>query len=84
MIFLQIGGMYTKPVLLPPEVAIGGIGKIQKLPRFDNNGAVVAAHIMCISWAADHRVLDGVTLAKFSNKWKEYVEKPHSMLLDLK
>jgi len=71
-------------VILPPEVAIGAIGKIQKLPRFDAKGAVVAANIMCVSWAADHRVLDGVTVAKFSNKWKEYVENPHSMLLDMK
>lgn len=28
MIF-QIGGTYAKPVILPPEVAIGAIGKIQ-------------------------------------------------------
>lgn len=25
----QIGGTYTKPVILPPEVAIGALGKIQ-------------------------------------------------------
>jgi len=24
-----IGGTYTKPMLLPPEVAIGGLGKLQ-------------------------------------------------------
>ncbi|CAB3382486.1 Hypothetical predicted protein [Cloeon dipterum] len=79
-----IGGTYTKPVILPPEVAIGAIGKIQKVPKFDAKGNVVPANVMYVSWAADHRVLDGVTMAKFSNKWKEYVENPHSMLLDLK
>ena len=26
---LQIGGTYLKPVILPPEVAIGAVGKIQ-------------------------------------------------------
>ena len=26
---IKIGGTYTKPLLLPPEVAIGGFGKIQ-------------------------------------------------------
>lgn len=26
---LQIGGTYAKPVILPPEVAIGALGKIQ-------------------------------------------------------
>lgn len=25
----QIGGTYAKPVILPPEVAIGALGKIQ-------------------------------------------------------
>merc|ERR1711931_234521 len=37
-----IGGTYAKPVILPPQVAIGALGKIQRLPRFDNNGNVVA------------------------------------------
>lgn len=27
--FNQIGGTYAKPVILPPEVAIGALGKIQ-------------------------------------------------------
>jgi 2-oxoisovalerate dehydrogenase E2 component (dihydrolipoyl transacylase) len=27
--FLKIGGTYMKPVILPPEVAIGALGKIQ-------------------------------------------------------
>lgn len=26
---IKIGGTYTKPLLLPPEVAIGGFGRIQ-------------------------------------------------------
>lgn len=29
----QIGGTYAKPVILPPEVAIGAIGKIQVSAR---------------------------------------------------
>ena len=29
ILFIKIGGTYTKPLLLPPEVAIGGFGKIQ-------------------------------------------------------
>ena len=26
---LQIGGTYAKPVIMPPEVAIGAIGRLQ-------------------------------------------------------
>jgi len=78
-----IGGTYAKPVLMPPEVAIGALGKIQKLPRFDERGNVVPTHIMIASWSADHRVIDGATMANFSNLWKNYLENPKSMLMDM-
>merc|ERR1711899_257920 len=66
----SIGGTYAKPVIMPPQVAIGALGKIQKLPRFDENGNVSAHHIMCISWSCDHRIIEGAQCAKFSNKLK--------------
>ncbi|XP_043981619.1 lipoamide acyltransferase component of branched-chain alpha-keto acid dehydrogenase complex, mitochondrial isoform X2 [Gambusia affinis] len=80
----SIGGTYAKPVILPPEVAIGALGKIQVLPRFGPDGQVKAAHIMKVSWSADHRLIDGATMCRFSNLWREYLENPASMLLDLK
>uniref|UniRef100_A0A8C8R7N3 Dihydrolipoamide acetyltransferase component of pyruvate dehydrogenase complex n=1 Tax=Pelusios castaneus TaxID=367368 RepID=A0A8C8R7N3_9SAUR len=79
-----IGGTYAKPVILPPEVAIGALGKIQVLPRFNGKGEVFKAQIMNVSWSADHRIIDGATMARFSNLWKSYLENPASMLLDLK
>merc|ERR1719443_157524 len=80
----SIGGTYAKPVIMPPQVAIGAIGRIQKLPRFDHHDNVVAAHIMNVSWSADHRIIDGATMARFSNQMKTYVENPTSMILDLR
>eukprot|EP00795_Rhopilema_esculentum_P004973 gene4973-21317_t len=80
----SIGGTYAKPVLLPPQVAIAAIGKIQVLPRFDENGNVYAASIFNISWSADHRVIEGAVMAKFSNLWKSYIENPSAMLLHLR
>uniref|UniRef100_A0A3Q2UQF6 Dihydrolipoamide acetyltransferase component of pyruvate dehydrogenase complex n=1 Tax=Fundulus heteroclitus TaxID=8078 RepID=A0A3Q2UQF6_FUNHE len=80
----SIGGTYAKPVILPPEVAIGALGKIQVLPRFDGGGHVTRAHIMKVSWSADHRIIDGATMCRFSNLWREYLENPASMVLDLK
>lgn len=76
-----VGGTYTKPVILPPQIVIGAFGKIQKLPRFDEEGKVIAANIICVSWAADHRVVDGVTMARYSNHWKFYVENPAYLLM---
>lgn len=80
----SIGGTYAKPVILPPEVAIGALGKIQILPRFNSRGEVVKAHIMNVSWSADHRIIDGATMCRFSNLWRSYLENPASMVLDLK
>lgn len=75
----SIGGTYAAPVIAKPQVAIGAIGKIQKLPRFDENDDVVAARVMQISWAADHRVIDGATMARFSNRMKAFLEEPMLM-----
>jgi 2-oxoisovalerate dehydrogenase E2 component (dihydrolipoyl transacylase) len=41
-------------------------------------------HVMNVSWAADHRVIDGATMANFSNLWKDFLERPQSMLASLK
>ncbi|CAG5040000.1 unnamed protein product [Parnassius apollo] len=78
-----VGGTYAKPVILPPQVAIGALGKIQVLPRFNSQGDVVKAYILTVSWSADHRVVDGVTMAKFSNNLKMYLEDPYKLLLDI-
>jgi len=80
----SVGGTYASPVIMPPEVAIGALGKIQRLPRFDQKGQVVPIDLMKVSWCADHRVLDGATVARFSNEWKRYLESPTLMLLALK
>jgi len=79
-----IGGTYAHPVIMLPEVAIGAVGKIQKVPRFDAHDRVVAAHVMQVSWSADHRCIDGATVANFSNLWKSYLEEPSRMLVELK
>ncbi|XP_048266185.1 lipoamide acyltransferase component of branched-chain alpha-keto acid dehydrogenase complex, mitochondrial isoform X1 [Bombus terrestris] len=76
-----VGGTYTKPVILPPQIVIGAFGRVQKLPRFDDKGNVEAANIIFINWAADHRVVDGVTMAKYSNLWKHYIENPIFLLI---
>lgn len=74
----SIGGTYMSPVVLPPQVAIGAMGKIQRLPRFVNEDSleVEEVHLMSMSWGGDHRVIDGATLGRFSNRFKSYMEQP--------
>lgn len=76
-----IGGTYTHPCIMAPQVAIGAIGKTKLLPRFDSSGNVIPAHIINVSWSADHRIIDGVTMASFSNSWKRLLENPNLFLL---
>mmetsp|Transcript_39303 Transcript_39303/g.84758 ORF Transcript_39303/g.84758 Transcript_39303/m.84758 type:complete len:577 (-) Transcript_39303:226-1956(-) len=81
-----IGGTYMSPVVLPPQVAIGAMGKIQRLPRFvdDDSDQLEAVRIMRMSWGADHRAVDGATMARFSNLWKSYCENPSSMMFGMR
>jgi len=80
----MIGGTYLNPVVVTSEVAIAAVGKMQRLPRFnmieqaDGTKAerVVAQEIVNVSWSADHRVIDGATIARFSQVWKDVVENP--------
>ena len=76
-----IGGTVATPIISKPEVAIVALGKVQLLPRFDTTGNVCAQQIMTISWSGDHRVIDGATMARFSNTWKAFLEDPSSMLM---
>lgn len=79
-----LGGTVATPVINKPESAIVALGKMQRLPRFDENDQVKAVNIMTVSWSGDHRIIDGATMVKFNNLWKSYLENPMLMLADLK
>lgn len=78
-----LGGTYAAPIINAPEAAIVAIGKTQWLPRFDAQGEVQRCAIMTITWAGDHRFIDGGTIARFCNSWKGFLEDPETMLLHL-
>ncbi|KAL4546060.1 hypothetical protein Ndes2526B_g05167 [Nannochloris sp. 'desiccata'] len=82
-----VGGTYATPLINSPEVAIMALGKIQKVPRFTTTGngvTVEAANIMNVSFGADHRVVDGATLAGFGVAWKTLIEDPGRLILELR
>ncbi|CAM6115917.1 unnamed protein product [Calypogeia fissa] len=82
--FGAIGGKYGSPVLNLPEVAIVAIGRIQKVPHYAQDGSIYPASIMGVTWGADHRVVDGATVARFCNKWKQLIEQPAQFLLNMR
>lgn len=79
-----IGGTYCRPICFVPEVCIGALGAIQQMPRYNGKGELYRASVMAVSWSADHRVIDGATVARFGNEFKRNLENPASMLLHLR
>ncbi|WOH38223.1 dihydrolipoyllysine-residue acetyltransferase [Thalassotalea fonticola] len=78
-----LGGTVATPIINKPEVAIVALGKLQTLPRFNDKGEVEVRSIMQVSWSGDHRVIDGGTIARFSNLWKSFLEDPATMLMHM-
>lgn len=72
----SIAGSVFHPMILPPELAIGALGRIKYRSRYDAQHQLVRTPVMNVSWAADHRLLDGATVARFFKDWKTYVENP--------
>lgn len=78
-----IGGTYTRPIILPPQVVIGALGGTRPVIAY-KDGRPVEESKLTVSWSADHRLIDGATVARFGNRWKELVEEPLLMLVHLK
>jgi pyruvate dehydrogenase E2 component (dihydrolipoamide acetyltransferase) len=71
---------FGTPIIKYPEVAIMGIGKIQAKPIVKNN-EIVIGQVMPISFAVDHRIIDGADAGRFVMKFKSYLKNPVFMLL---
>lgn len=63
----SIGGLFSYPVINPPEAAILAVHKIVKRPVF-REGRVEARDMMYLSLSFDHRLIDGGTATRFMNE----------------
>ena len=64
----SIGGSHAFPIIYPPQMCIFAVS------RMDENMNVT------LSWSADHRVLDGATVARASNAVKTILESADERL----
>ncbi|KAJ1966340.1 hypothetical protein IWQ62_002447 [Dispira parvispora] len=89
----MIGGINLNPVLVTSQLCIGAIGKMRRLPRFEmvrdpqtgvESERVVPKHLVRVSWSADHRIIDGATMASFAAYWQHLLQNPSLMLAQLK
>ncbi|KAK3362924.1 2-oxoacid dehydrogenases acyltransferase-domain-containing protein [Lasiosphaeria hispida] len=84
----SIGGTYLSPVIVEREVAILGIGRMRTVPAFSTvpgeEDKVVRRQVCNFSWSADHRVVDGATLARAADVVRTIVEEPDVMVMHLR
>lgn len=66
-------------IINPPDACILAVGAIKSVPMV-KNGQVVAGNVMRVTLSCDHRVVDGVTGAKFLQTVKGYLENPVLLL----
>ncbi|CAK7265375.1 hypothetical protein SEPCBS57363_001550 [Sporothrix epigloea] len=89
----NVGGTYLSPVIVEREVAILGIGRVRTVPAFADDAdestsaaaqRIIKRHVCHFSFSADHRVVDGATLARAAEVIRELVEKPDTMIVSLR
>lgn len=80
----NIGGQVVAPVIVEGQLAIMGVGKIKTVPVFADDGITVKPALQAnVSWSADHRVVDGATMARMASKVQTYLEEPGMMIADM-
>lgn len=80
----NIGGTVVAPVIVDGQLAILGIGKSRIVPVIGEDDAVQKAEITNFSWSADHRVVDGATMARMGSMVKKFMEEPEKLMFQMR
>ncbi|QED47691.1 dihydrolipoamide acetyltransferase family protein [Cytobacillus dafuensis] len=79
-----LGGSFgATPIIQHPEVALVSFHKTKKMPVVTDEDEIVIRSIMNISMSFDHRVADGATAVKFTNRFAQFIQNPKLLLLEL-
>lgn len=70
------GSLFSTPIIHQPQIAILGVGAIQKRAIVLND-AIAIRPMGYLSLSFDHRVIDGATADQFMAKVKGYLEESH-------
>src|SRR5215510_11383494 len=72
------GGLFGTPIINQPQVAILGVGKIEKRPKIlttpDGEDYIAIRHLAYFALSFDHRIIDGADAEKFLAYIKEHLE----------
>ena len=69
----SFGGLFGLPIINQPQVAILGVGAIEKRPVVRDD-AIAIRHMVYLSISYDHRVIDGAVAERFMGKIKHILE----------
>jgi len=69
----SFGGLFGLPIIPQPQVAILGVGAIEKRPVVRDD-AIAIRHMVYLSLSYDHRAIDGAVAEQFMGKVKKILE----------
>src|SRR6266571_4002339 len=78
----SFGGSTGTPIINYPEAAILAVGRLQE-KAVVSQGSIIARPMMPLTLSFDHRLIDGALAAKFLGRFKELVENPQQLMLDM-
>ena len=76
-------GQWFTPIINHPEVAIFGIGRIDKQPIVLQDGTIGVGNMMKLSLSFDHRIIDGMTAQMAMNELKRLLSDPELLLMEV-
>lgn len=78
----SFGGSTGTPIINHPEVAILAFGRIED-KAIVAHGTIIVRPIMPLALSFDHRLIDGALSGAFMGRFKELVEHPQQLMLDM-
>jgi 2-oxoglutarate dehydrogenase E2 component (dihydrolipoamide succinyltransferase) len=69
----SLGGLFGLPIINQPQVAILGVGTIEKRPVVRDD-AIAIRHMVYLSISYDHRVIDGAMAERFMQRVRQILE----------
>lgn len=78
----SVGGMWFTPIINFPEVAIFGMGRIEKKPIVLEDNKISVGSVLHLSMSFDHRIVDGAIAQKAMNELKRLMGDPELLLME--
>ena len=76
-------GLWFTPIMNYPEVAILGLGRIDKRAIVLEDDTLGIGYMMALSLSFDHRIVDGLTAQLAMNELKRLLSEPELLLMEM-